>query len=132
MPSAGDSYTVTLSNTHLEWGIHRYTNSRDAIYGEGYIPIPSSFAEEKGVYNSNFKSIGLGFNEYRAKSSDGFFNGILKSTGNNKKGSIYAKNLHGSGDLKALGGWFEHVNMQPGDEVEVTWITEQELILKKL
>ena len=37
MANAGDSYVVTLTRAPLEWGTHRYTGSRNRIYGEGYI-----------------------------------------------------------------------------------------------
>ena len=37
MANRGDSYIITLKKSHLEWGTHRYTGTRDQIYGEGYI-----------------------------------------------------------------------------------------------
>ena len=40
MAQAGQNYTITLQQAHLEWGTHRYTDSRGVVYGEGYIPIP--------------------------------------------------------------------------------------------
>lgn len=33
MANAGDSYVVTLTRAPLEWGTHRYTGSRNRIYG---------------------------------------------------------------------------------------------------
>lgn len=41
MAKAGDYYTITLKKSHLDWGTHRYTGTREEIPGEGYIPIPS-------------------------------------------------------------------------------------------
>lgn len=39
MPNTGDQFVTTLKTAHLKWGSHRYTNSRDIIYGEGYLQI---------------------------------------------------------------------------------------------
>ena len=115
MAKAGDSFRIVLGETHLGWGDYRNTNSRHIIYGEGYIPIPAVYAKQYTLYNSNFTTTGLGYNEFNASSSDGFFNGLLKSSGCSNAGDIYAKNLHGSGNLKALGSWFSQINAVPGD-----------------
>lgn len=132
MANRGDSYIVTLSQTHLQWGSYRHTSSRGIIYGEGYLPIPSYNAHQFNIYNSNNTNTGLGLNEFNCASSDGLFNGILKSSGCSKKGDIYAKNLHGYGDLKALGHWFEQINAQPGDHIEVRWTSPYDIIISKL
>lgn len=132
MAIAGDSFVVTLGNTHVGWGTRRYTGSRDRIQGECYIPIPASNARSFHIYNSNYGSTGLGYNEFFATSVDGYFSGRLKASGCSKAGDIYAKNLHGSGDLKALAGWFNHVGMQTGDRVRVNWVSPTEITLEKL
>lgn len=132
MADKGDSFTVKLQNTHLKWGEHRNTDSRDIIVGEGYIPIPASQARRFNIYNSNHTKTGLGYNEFKATSIDGFFKGTLKSSGNSKAGDIYAKNLHGKGKLKALGNWFDHMNFIPGDKVKVTWVSSIDIILEKV
>lgn len=132
MPNKGDTFTVILKSVHLGWGTKRYTGSRDSIAGEGYIPIPSEFARNHDVYNSNYGQTGIGVNEFNAKSIDGYFTGVLKTSGGSRAGDIHAKNLHGSGDLKALGRWFYQVNMQPGDQVRVEWISSTSLTLEKV
>ena len=63
-----DNYIVTLENTHLGWGTYRYKDSRDRIY----IKIPANEARRIGLYNSNTLHVGLGFNEFRFTTSDGF------------------------------------------------------------
>lgn len=130
MPSAGDSFTITLKQTHLEWGTHRYTSSRDKIYGEGYIPIPSHVAHRLNIFNSNYHAEGLGLNLYNCISSDGFFEGTLKAGGCSRAGDIHAKQFHGSGNLKALGAWFARCNAQIGDQVKVTWTSPTDLIIE--
>ena len=132
MAVAGNSYIVTLKRTHLDWGRHRYTNSRGSVYGEGYIPIPSHIARSFRLYNSNASYTGLGHNEFNCESSDGLFKGILKSSGCSQSGDIYAKNLHGSGNLKALGSWFANVNAQVDDRVEVKWISPVDIMITLL
>lgn len=129
MAIAGNSYTITLKQTHLEWGSHRYTNSRQTIYGEGYIPIPAHVSRNFNIYNGNAPTIGLGFNIFNCTSSDGFFHGLLKSGGCSAKGNIYAKQFHGDGDLRALGDWFHHCNAQIDDTVEVRWISPTNIVI---
>lgn len=53
MAKAGDQFIVELRETHLGWVTHRYTDSRDIIPGEGYIPIPFRYAKLYQLYNSN-------------------------------------------------------------------------------
>ncbi|NFG28491.1 hypothetical protein FC777_15545 [Clostridium botulinum] len=130
MAVAGNSYTLTLNQAHLQWGTHRYTGSRGLIYGEGYLPIPAHVARSFNLYNSNFQSTGLGFNEFNCISADGSFSGVLKSAGCSTKGDIHAKNFQGSGNLKALGNWFANINAQVGDHVEVTWTSPTDIIIR--
>ena len=47
------SFTVTVQRAHLEWGTHRYTNSRGIVYGEGYIMIPANCARMYNLLNRN-------------------------------------------------------------------------------
>ncbi|MBE6049165.1 MAG: hypothetical protein E7214_00495 [Clostridium sp.] len=129
MAQNGDSYTVRLKEPHLMWGTKRYTNSRKRIYGEGYLPIPAPYARKYNIFNSNHSKTGIGYNEFYTSSADNFFTGILKSSGCSEAGKIYAKNLHGSGDLKALGSWFEQVNADVGDYVEVKWTSPTNILL---
>jgi hypothetical protein len=92
MPSAGNTYSVRLKPSHLGWGDYRYTNTRDIIYGEGYIPIPKAYAYAFSVYNSNHYPQGLGNNLFTATSKDGFLkNVMLLAQGCSTAGDEYAK-----------------------------------------
>lgn len=129
MANAGDSYIVELKEAHLNWGTHRHTNSRGRVYGEGYIKIPSTAAYDYNIYNSNHSMTGLGFNLFNCTSSDGFFSGVLKA-GGTQHDNIYAKQLHGDGDLQVLGSWFGHCNAVAGDHIEVTWVSHTDIIIR--
>lgn len=134
MAKAGDQFIVELRETHLGWGTHRYTYSRDIIKGEGYIPIPSDYANLFQLYNSN-KTTGLdvlGVNIFNFTTSDGFLSGILKSQGCSDRGSVYAKQFSVNDDLKALGTWYTYVNMQVGDKVEVRFTSPTDIVIRKI
>lgn len=53
MPAYGDHYTVILKESHLDWGRHRYTYTRDRIAGEGYVKIPKQYAEMYGIHKGD-------------------------------------------------------------------------------
>jgi len=130
MPNTGDSYIVTLKKTHLGWGTHRKTNSRPKIKNEGYIPIPSKYAIAFQITNLHYKKRS---NVYKFSTSDNFYvDQELKASGNRKKNDIYAKNLHGNGDLKLLGAWFKDINAQIGDNIKVEFISPIEILLTKI
>ncbi|EOU1475817.1 hypothetical protein VOH98_000382 [Clostridium perfringens] len=132
MPVRGDSFTVSLGETHLNWGTHRYTNSRGIIYGEGYIPIPRGIARRIGIYNSNYTNGQdlLGVNIFNCTSADGFFCGQVKMGGSSEAGDIYAKNLQGNGNLQAIGSWFANCNAIVGGQVEVTWLSPTDITIR--
>lgn len=109
------SYTIELKTAHLNWGTHRHTDTRPLIYGEGYIPIPREYARAFEL------TVGLCFT---AVFADGFSSFRVKAAGNAYAGDPYAKQFQGSGDLKAFGSWFQAVNAQSGDRVEVLFIDE--------
>ena len=92
MANRGDYYIVELERAHLEWGTHRYTDTRDIIYGEGYIQIPARKAYDFNIYNSNGTggSDVWGENLFRCTSRDGFFEGVLRAQGN-QSDDRYAK-----------------------------------------
>ena len=113
MFEVGAEYTVEIMQSHLDWGRHRYTNTRDRIPGEGYVKIPRDIAVK---YN-----IRLG-NCYTASFSDGFPAFHIRAAGNTRAGDPYAKQFQGDGDLKAFGRWYEYVGAEVGDEVRVTFI----------
>ena len=56
----------------------------------------------------------------------------LKASGNRKKCDMYAKNLHGNGDLKLLGTWFNHLRLQVGDIIKIEFVSPSEILLTKV
>jgi hypothetical protein len=125
MPTSGDIFTTTLKRAHLEWGTHRYTNTRDVIYGEGYLHIPREIAKSFSIYNSNKSRANT---IYICNSVDGYLQGVsIKATGCSSAGDIYAKQFQGNGNLQLLGRWFNHVNAKVGDKVRVLWVSQTEI-----
>jgi len=130
MPKQGDEFIVTLGETHLGWGTHRYTQTREVIYEEGYLPIPKAIALELDIFMSNKKNANI---IYTFSTNDGFYNNEqLKASGNSKAGSIHAKNLAGNGDLKLLGKWFTHIQAQVGDEIKISFTSPTNITLSKV
>ena len=129
MPENGDYFEVTLRETHLRWGEYRSSDSRVRIAGEGFIPIPANDARRIGIYNSH-NGEGIGYNEFYAKSEDERYCGVIKTSGNSSAGSIYAKNISGSGDLKAFHNWFRDANIHPGTRIRIEWTSTTEVTFK--
>ena len=131
MACTGDSFTVRLGCTHLGWGTYRYTDTRDPIPRETYIKIPKFYAERFNLCNSNYTNGQdiLGINIFNCISDDETFHCTLKASGCSSAGSIYAKNFHGQGNLKALTPWFDSWHAQPGDLVTLTWTSPNDIIL---
>jgi hypothetical protein len=134
MARAGQSYTITLKKAHLEWGTHRYTNSRGVVYGEGYIPIPAKVARTFNIQNQNGTGYNdvLGVNLFNCKSVDGIFDGVVRAQGCKEAGYIYAKQFSGDGDLKAIGDWFYAIGASVGDRVKVYWTSPADIVIEKL
>ena len=132
MAQKGNSYIVKLSKSHLEWGTHRYTNTRGKIYGEGYIPIPAQYAREYNLLNKNGTAgqDQLGQNIFNCISEDGFFAGKLRAQGCSQKGNPYAKQFSGDKNLKALGEWYSEFDVSIGDEIEVIFTSETDILLR--
>lgn len=131
MPKAGDSFTVALTKSQLNWGTYRNPTNRDNVEGEGYIAIPKDYAIAYKIYNSKNTDTGMGFNEFIAISKDGFINKeILLAQGNSKAGDPYAKNFAVKGDLKRLGEWFKHMNVTTLNKVKVTFTSTTEVLLE--
>jgi hypothetical protein len=129
VPKQNDTFTITLGKTHLGWGTHRYTSSREIIYNEGYLPIPKDIAIKLNIYMSNKKDANI---IYNFSTSDGFYsNEELKASGCSNAGDIYAKNLAGNGDLKLLGKWFTHINAIKGDKIKISFTSPTHIILSK-
>lgn len=130
MAVAGNSYTKELKPSHLGWGDYRNTDSRPAIHGEAYIPIPKQYAVDYSIYNSNHSPEGLGYNIFLASSKDGFLKKVkLLAQGCSSAGDEYAKQFSVLGNLKALGDWFQSRNAHIGSIVSVTWISGTEIEL---
>lgn len=132
MPKSGDYFIVELKPSHVDWGNYRYTDTREAIDGEGYIPIPLPQARSLGIYNSNYKHTGLGYNLFNCTSADGHFDGVLKAAGSKESGDVYAKQFEGNGDLKALGRWFRKCGAKVGDRVKVLWTSPNDIVIELL
>ena len=133
MAHAGNSYTITLSLSHLKWGEYRNPTNRNIVYGEGYIPIPKSAAQQFGIFNSNASNTGFGYNRFYVSSKDGFLqNEIMLAQGCTEAGDIYAKQFSIEGDLKRIGQWYSFRNAKPGDRVEVTWISSTDVEIEIL
>lgn len=129
MPNTGDSFITTLKKAHLEWGNHRHTLTRGIVYGEGYLQIPASIARRLNITNSNSQNNNL----YTCSSSDGFLSNVqLKSTGCSHAGGIHAKQFHGSGNLKLLGGWFNHINAQIDDKIRIDFVNPTQILITKI
>lgn len=128
MPKIGDSYEIELKEAHLEWGKHRYTSTREVVYGEGYIPIPRRISKEFGIYNSNKAGANI---IYTCNSTDGILKDVkLKASGSQNAGDIYAKQFQGDGDLQIIGGWYEKAGANVGNRVKVSWTSSQDCIVE--
>lgn len=133
MANSGDSYIVEVKQAHLEWGEHRYTNSRGIVYGEGYIAIPAEYAYKYDLLNNNGtgKKDILGKNLFRCESADGLFRGVLRAQGD-QANAEYAKQLAGDKYLKAVGSWYSQIDAKVGDLVKVTWLSPTDIVIEKL
>ena len=131
MAQAGDTYTIPLKQSHLNWGEHRNPTNRDIISGEGYIPIPKNFAINHGIFNSNHLQNGFGYNLFYASSTDGFLNNVtLLAQGCSGKGDIYAKQFSVQGNLQAIGDWYKNCNATPNNSVKVLWTSPISIMLE--
>lgn len=128
------SYKIELRKAHLCWGTYRYTDTRELIYGEGYIPIPKAKAKSLKLYNSN-KTDGkdvFGENLFHCVSTDGFFNGVLKAQGCTTEGDPYAKQFAGNDNLKTIGSWYAAIGAQVGDIIKVSVVGPDRIEIEKL
>ena len=99
MAQQGDRYVVELKEPHLQWGEYRYTDTRETVKDEGYIPIPLNDARRLELVNSN-------------------------ATGGK---DILGKNLFR--DLRAIGLWYKYIGAHVGTEIEVFWRTPEDIVL---
>ena len=90
---------------------------------EGYVPIPLRFARLFSIYSGSI---------FNATSSDGFINTQVRASGSAGDNLEYAKQFQGSGDLKLFGYWFQHVNAQPGDIIQVHFTSSTDVVFTKI
>lgn len=129
MPATGQTFVTTLKKAHLEWGSHRHTSTRGIRYGEGYLQIPADEAYRCEITNDKEPARSQ---VYNFSTSDGFItNGQLKASGNQAQ-EEYAKQFHGSGNLELLGDWFNHIDAQIDDQIEIKFISPADILLTKL
>ena len=126
MPQTGDILISTLTTYSLSWGTNRYTQTRDIRTAERYIPILAADARRLELYNSN-NGEGLGLNIFRARSTDGVYEGELKISGNHGAGQIEGKNISGNGSLQSITPWLEHHHARPGDQVRLEWTSPTDI-----
>mgnify|MGYP003366009931 CR=1 FL=1 len=138
MAQSGDLYNIEIQEVHMNWGTKRWTQNREPVAGEGYIPIPAQKAKLFDIFNSNaLKSTDpktsekLGVNLFDCYDLNGFV-GKVKATGTSQAGDIYAKQFSGSGNLKLIGTWFQKNNISAGDWIEVSWINATQIFIKKI
>lgn len=134
MANTGDSYIVELKAAHLGWGTHRRTNTRERVEGECYLPIPVRYARRFNLYNSNAtdgQDI-LGQNIFHCTSADGFFEEDFKAQGCSTEGSIYAKQFSVNNDLQALCAWYDHINAQVGDFIQIVWTSPTDIVIERI
>ena len=129
MPKAGYTFVVTLKPSHLGWGIHRHTNTRDLIYGEGYIKIPRKYAESFNIFNDNHPTANP---RYYCTAVNGCYSGVLLAQGCSKAGDIYAKQFAEEGNLKGIGNWYKNVGAQEGGKIKVTFTSSDSLEIEYL
>lgn len=125
MSRAGDYFDVVLKEAHLNWGTKtRSNNARKRNEFEVYIPI--------NIVNAKTYDIKTG-EEFDCFSDDGYFEGPLKATGSQGDAYQYGKNLHKSGDLRALGYWLKNRRrVKAGDTIRLEFIDEHTLKLSLL
>lgn len=130
MPQTGDSFIVEIKEAHIMWGeFHpsRHSHSRRAVYGEGYIQIPSNVAYSLGIFNKNNP---FGANvRYSCTSYDGYYSGCLLAQGN-QYDSNYAKQFSEEGNLKAIGDWYDYVGATTGDYVKVVFTSPTDIVIE--
>lgn len=128
MAQAGNTYTTVLTESNLAWGIYREPTNRNPVCGEAYFSLPRKVAVQFDIYNSNASKTGFGYNRFYVTSKDHFLNHeILLAQGCCEAGDIYAKQFSIEGDLKRLGQWFNYRKAQPGDQLEVIWVSPTEI-----
>lgn len=114
-------YEVEILPSHIDWGVYRYTATRPAIPGEGYVKIPKTIATRHNILRGRkFTAV---FDDYPSFP--------IKACGNANNGEpIFAKQFEGDGDLKAFGRWYHNCNAKVGDIVIVTMLDEDTILFQ--
>ncbi len=129
MPRAGDTFKVTLKPSHLGWGTYRYTDTREPIYGEGYIKILRQYAKKFNIFNNNHPTAK---SKYHCVAVNGRYSGTLLAQGCKSAGDVYAKQFAEKGNLMGIGNWYRSVGAQVGGRVKVTFISSNSLEIEYL
>lgn len=111
------SYYVRLLESHIKFGNNDPKRAKKRKE-EAYLPIPAQYAYTYNIRHEEFQCKFVNTEEYV----------ILKATGTQSKRE-YAKNLHGSGNLKILYDWYKKWNAEQGDYVIVKVFTDNYLEL---
>jgi len=126
MAVAGDNYIVEVLRPHTEWGTFRNETNREFIEGESYVKIPAEYARRYNIVRGNC---------YLAHFENGYPSIEIKAAGNGpcENGVQYAKQFEGigSGACKAFTPWYKSCNIQPGDYVEVKFLSSTDIIFSK-
>lgn len=69
----------------------------------------------------------MGVNLFNCISSDGNFKGVVKAGGNAEAKDVFATQLAGNGNCKAIGDWYTSCGAKEGDSVEVTWTSPTDI-----
>lgn len=129
MPRTGKWFITHLQTAHLEWGSHRHTNTRGIVYGEGYLQIPAEIAYKFKIKNRSSCAQNA---EYTFSTADGFITNEKLLASGNQDQKEFAKQFHGSGNLKLIGDWFNNINARSGDRIKIEFISSSEILLSKL
>lgn len=111
------SYYVRLLESHIKFGNNDPERAKKRKE-EAYLPIPAQYAYAYNIKHDKFLCKFVNTDEEV----------ILKATGTQSKRE-YAKNLHGSGNLKILYDWYQKWDAEPGDYVVVKVFTNNYLEL---
>ncbi len=130
MPKKDDTFKIELKDAHTKWGTHRHTKTREPRKGEAYIPIPRDLSKKLDIFNSNKKDASIEYKISIKGNSDFLIN--AKATGSSKAGDIYAKQFSGSNNLKKIGKLYQELGVKSGDEIKLTFKSNNEIEIEKL
>lgn len=121
MPKAGDSFTVTIKKSHIDWGDEtRNPTNRDKVKGESYVKIPAEYARKYDLFRGS---------EYNASFTNGSPSIKIKSAGNGPADGKYGKQFEGigSGACKAFTPWYKSCGAKVGDKVKAEFTSSSDI-----